>query len=195
VRELLALSSSDSELVEVSLKPNFRTLGQRYGKQTPLVAGAISAQDHADLAAQLRANETISLKVEGLDQDQGIASISLADVVITETPKEGWAVASEAGDSVALDLEITPELARAGLARDIVRAVQEARKNAGFDISDRITLWWDSTESVFIETMSTHETDIAHEVLALEVIQGSGPADAFNVDNDLGASLTIAKRN
>ena len=195
VRELLALSSSDSELVEVSLKPNFRTLGQRYGKQTPLVAGTISAQDHASLAAQLRANETISLTVEGLDQDQGIALITLADVVITETPKEGWAVASEAGDSVALDLEITPELARAGLARDIVRAVQEARKNAGFDISDRITLWWDSTESVFIETMSTHETDIAHEVLALEVTHGTGPADSFNVDNDLGASMKIAKRS
>ena len=63
-------------------------------------------------------------------------------MVVTETPREGWAVATDAGETVALDLTITPELRRAGLARDVVRLVQEARKTAGLEVTDRIELWW-----------------------------------------------------
>ena len=61
--------------------------------------------------------------------------------MITETPREGWAVATDAGETLALDLELTPELVRRGLAREVVRLVQEGRKSAGLDVSDRIELW------------------------------------------------------
>ena len=64
------------------------------------------------------------------------------DLVVTETPREGWTVASGGGLTVALDLTLTPELERAGLVREVVRLVQEARKNTGLEVSDRIELWW-----------------------------------------------------
>ena len=67
----------------------------------------------------------------------------LADeVIVSERPREGWSVVNEQGETVALDLELTPELVRAGLAREVVRLVQEARKASGFEVSDRIALRW-----------------------------------------------------
>ena len=68
------------------------------------------------------------------------------EVIITETPREGWSVASDSGATVALDLEITAELRLAGLARDAIRLIQEARKNSGLDVADRIALRWTSTD-------------------------------------------------
>ena len=64
------------------------------------------------------------------------------DLIVTETPREGWTVASGGGLTVALDLTLTPELERAGLVREVVRLIQEARKNSGLEVSDRIELWW-----------------------------------------------------
>ena len=64
------------------------------------------------------------------------------EVIVSERPREGWSVVNEQGETVALDLELTPELVRAGVAREVVRLVQEARKNSGFDVSDRIALTW-----------------------------------------------------
>ncbi len=61
--------------------------------------------------------------------------------MITETPREGWAVATDAGETLALDLHLTPELLRRGLAREVVRLVQEGRKSAGLEVTDRIELW------------------------------------------------------
>ena len=64
------------------------------------------------------------------------------DLIVTETPREGWTVASGGGLTVALDLTLTPELERAGLVREAIRLVQEARKASGLEVSDRIELWW-----------------------------------------------------
>ena len=80
---------------------------------------------------------TASVEVDG-----ETVALSPDEVIITETPREGWAVASESGATVALDLEITPELRRAGLARDAIRLIQEARKNSGLDVADRIAVRW-----------------------------------------------------
>ena len=63
-------------------------------------------------------------------------------MIVSERPREGWSVVNEQGETVALDLELTPELRRAGLAREVVRLVQEARKTGGFEVSDRIALSW-----------------------------------------------------
>ena len=64
------------------------------------------------------------------------------DVIISERPREGWSVVNEHGETIALDLHLTPELVRAGLAREVIRLVQEARKGNGYDVSDRIVLSW-----------------------------------------------------
>jgi len=88
------------------------------------------------------------------------------DLVITETPRSGWAVATHSGESVALDLAMTPELIAQGIVREAIRAIQDARKAAGFDVSDRIHVKWNSDD----ESSSAIENGkawISEEVLAL----------------------------
>ncbi len=106
------------------------------GKQVQAVARAVAAADPVELVAAYRAG-TATVDVDGtpVPLDEG-------DLIVTETPREGWTVASEGGLTVALDLTLTPELERAGLVREAVRLVQEARKSSGLEVSDRIELWW-----------------------------------------------------
>ncbi|HBJ72353.1 MAG TPA: isoleucine--tRNA ligase, partial [Actinobacteria bacterium] len=165
-----ALGSDEAGFVDISMKANFRALGARFGKQTPLVANAIAAADAAAIQASLRATGIASVDAGEL----GPVEITADEVIVTETPREGWAVASEAGESIALDLVITDELRRAGLAREVVRAIQEARKNAGFEISDRISIWWTSVDADAQLMWQTHSAEIAAEVLATEVRQSVG---------------------
>ena len=87
-------------------------------------------------------------------------------MIITERPSSGWAVESAAGETVGLDLTVTPELRRAGLAREVIRLVQEARKTSGLEITDRIELWWRTTDTDLDEALAEHGEEVAAEVLA-----------------------------
>ena len=78
------------------------------------------------------------------------------EVIVSERPREGWSVVNEQGETVALDLELTPELRRAGLAREVVRMVQEARKTSGFEVTDRIALRWHADRRRLAEAISEH---------------------------------------
>jgi isoleucyl-tRNA synthetase len=179
VADLGTLGASD-ELVDVTVKPNFRALGARFGKETPKVAAAVQAADPATLAAAL-AQGTATVTVDGSE-----VTLDPAEVVVTETPRTGWAVASESGATLALDLTITPELRLAGLARDAVRVLQESRKATGLDVSDRIELWWEA-EGELADALAAHETLVADEVLAVSMRRGHPPADmAHHSDTDLG---------
>ncbi len=179
VADLGTLGASD-ELVDVTVKPNFRALGARFGKETPKVAAAVQAADPATLAAAL-AHGTATVTVDGSD-----VTLDPAEVVVTETPRTGWAVASESGATLALDLTITPELRLAGLARDAVRVLQESRKATGLDVSDRIELWWEA-EGELADALAAHESLVADEVLAVSMRRGHPPADmAHHEDTDLG---------
>ena len=152
------------------------------------MANAITAADAAALNTALRSTGSASLEAGEL----GTVTITAEDVVITETPREGWAVASEGGESVALDLTITDELRRAGLAREVVRAIQEARKNAGFEVSDRISLWWSSLDSDVVQMWADHADEIAGEVLATAVHNNLGGTVIVDVAEFPG-SIGIAR--
>ncbi len=167
INSLESLDDGGAGLVDTSIKANFRSLGQRFGKQTPAVAAELAASDPAALLAAMRANGSTILTVSGL----GEVSVAESDVVITETPREGWAVAADAGESIALDLTITDDLRQAGLAREIVRAIQEARKNSGLDVADRISVYWSSTDDDVLATMAEHGEMIGAEVLAPNLVQ------------------------
>jgi isoleucyl-tRNA synthetase len=171
VMELAHLADTD-ELIELRLKPNFRTLGKRFGSRTKAVAAAISAADPVTLATALRAG-TGTVTVDGVAQ-----ALGLDEVLITETPRIGWAVASAGPETVAVDLELTAELRRLGLLRAVVRLVQEARKNAGLDVTDRIDLWWQvggSPEPA--EAIRSHADELAQEVLAVTLHEGHPDGD------------------
>jgi isoleucyl-tRNA synthetase len=189
VESLESLADDSAGLVDVNVKANFRTLGKRFGKQTPLVAKAITESDPHALVSAVRLGEAISLDVPGI----GAVSIGDEDVVITETPREGWAVATESGESVALDLHIDDGLRRAGIAREIVRTLQEGRKNAGLQVSDRIAVWWSSNDVDMRAALSAHLEMIAGEVLALDVVEAPGPAGAVPIETDLPIALAIAR--
>lgn len=182
---LESLGNAGSDLVDFSAKGNFRNLGKRFGKETPRVAGAIAAADAAALAAALTATGTATVDLDGAPLEVGPD-----DVIISERPREGWSVVNDQGETVALDLELDDDLRRAGLAREAIRLIQEARKSSGFDVSDRITLSWTATGDM-AEALRTHMVEIADEVLALNTNE-SAAASSF-ADASLGLSFDLTK--
>ena len=114
--------------------------------------------------------------------------ISLEDLVITEVPKSGWSVASHDCESVALDLELTPQLIAAGQVREAIRAIQEGRKSAGFEITDRIDVKWNAQPDM----LSAIENELEHikrEVLAIEMLID----DSLLTDTETGFTFNLTK--
>jgi isoleucyl-tRNA synthetase len=186
-----ALAEAGGELLEYHAKGNFRALGKRFAKRTPLVANAIAAADAASLAAQLRETGTATVTVE-----DEVVEVTADEVIVTETPREGWQVATADGETVALDLAITPELRLAGIARDAVRLIQDARKTSGLDVADRIRVRWSASKPETREALSTHGGAIAEDVLAVEFDGDGSPlpaqAQAFQ-DAELGLEFALEK--
>ncbi|MEI2821645.1 MAG: isoleucine--tRNA ligase [Marmoricola sp.] len=186
VQQIAPLSSAGADLVSFSAKGNFRALGKRFAKQTPIVANAIAAADAGALAADLAARGSAEVDVDG------VATEVLADeVIISERPSEGWSVVNEQGETVALDLHLTPELVRSGLAREVIRLVQEARKNSGFDVSDRITLVWKASGEL-AEALVEHADLVSGEVLAVSNTAGD-PSGNVVSDEALGLQFSLTK--
>jgi isoleucyl-tRNA synthetase len=185
VLSLESLSGTD-ELVDVSLKANFKTLGARFGKSTPAIAAAISAADAKQLVADLKSGKAVVL-VAGESYEVGPD-----DVIVTEVPREGWTVASDSGESLALDLALTPELIGQGIARDVTRLIQDARKSSGLDISDRISVVWESSSDVTTDALIAHSALVSTEVLATSWTQGA-VANATALDDELGLKVSISK--
>ena len=180
--------SSAGDLVDHSAKANFRSLGKRFAKATPKVAAAIAAADAAQLATDLACGP-VSLPVAEVEGGQAV--IIAEDVIISERPREGWSVLNEQGETVALDLEITPQLARAGLARDVIRFIQDTRKQAGLDVSDRIELAWDASGEL-AEAVEEHLGQITDEVLAVSATRAERGAD-WAVEPDLDLAVQVVK--
>jgi isoleucyl-tRNA synthetase len=168
VRTVEALAVA-GDLVDVSVKPNFRALGRRFGQRTPAVAQAISTADPTLLTAGLRAgNAEVVVDGERL-------TVSDDEVIVSETPRSGWAVSTGGGETVALDLEITAELRAAGTVREVVRLVQEARKSQGLEVTDRIELWW-TADGDTADALRGSEALLAEEVLAVRIVEGEPTA-------------------
>ena len=131
----LEFVSEEGELLTYEAKPNYRTLGPRFGKAMPQVAAAVEALDPGHVADAVKGARRIGINIDGHEH-----ALEPADFNLVMKPLEGYEVEAEAGRAVALELEIDDELRREGLAREIVHAVQGARKDAGLDVSDRIAL-------------------------------------------------------
>jgi len=187
VRTLDALSTVADDLVDHVVKPNFRALGRRFGSRTQAVAAAIISADPGRLAGQLREAGEASVAVDGEP-----LVIGPDDVIVTQTPRTGWSVAADAGETVALDLDITPELRREGVAREMIRLVQDARKADGLQVSDRIAVRWEAADPEIVTALTEHGQLIAGEVLATEFASralGAGTAEAGTEHIDAGLDL------
>ncbi len=189
VRALEPLGAAGGDLVEHTVKANFRALGRRFGRRTPEVAAAIAAADPAQIAHMAASGTSLTLTVEG-----GEAQIGPEDVIVSERPREGWAVVNEQGETVALDLEIDDELRRSGVAREIVRTIQEARKNAGLEITDRIAVRW-SAGPTTADAVRAHAEAIAEEVLASSLTEDPAVETAGDAvhDDELAVTFTLTR--
>ncbi|MDX6601570.1 MAG: isoleucyl-tRNA synthetase [Solirubrobacterales bacterium] len=168
--------SEEADLVSYAVKPNYRSLGPRFGKRMPQVAAAVEALDPAHVAKVMADGGEIGISIDGDDH-----TIVPDEVTLALQPLEGYEVEAEAGHAVALQLELDDELRREGLAREIVHAVQNARKAAGLDISDRIELSLGGDDEL-LAAAHEHEAYIAGEVLATSVAYDAGDAPAVRVD-------------
>ena len=170
--------SEEADLVSYTVKPNYRSLGPRFGKRMPQVAAAVEALDPAHVAAVMGDGGEVGINVDGDEHVLGPDELTLA-----LQPLEGYEVEAEAGHAVALQLELDDELRREGLAREIVHAVQNARKEAGLEITDRIELGLGGDEELIAAAR-------AHEVLP----RRRGARHLGRLRGGRGATATIEGR-
>jgi len=182
VKSVRYVSEAD-ELGRFELKPNYRALGPRFGKQMPQVAAAIAALD----PAQLRAGGRAGLNFDGHEHE-----IGPDDVTLVLQPLEGYQVERSGTHAVALNLELDEELRREGLAREVVHAVQAARKNAGLEVEDRIALTLGGDDEL-LAAARAHEDYVAGETLATSLAfdGSSGEAESAEIE---GRHLSISVR-
>ena len=174
------IATADGDLVDISIKANFKSLGAKFGAAVQEISQAITASDATSLVKTLRASGTTTV---------GQWEIALEDLVITEVPKSGWMVASHDGESVALDLELTPTLILAGHAREVIRFIQERRKSDGFEISDRISIVWNASAEI-VNAVANHSQHIHDEVLAISMVRDE---DLSFSDSEFGLTVILTK--
>ena len=163
VLHLEDISRADGDLVDITVKANFRSLGSKYGSSVQGIARSISEASPDELVQSLREKGFIEITSE-----DGKWLIHPEDLIVTEKPRSGWTVVSHDAESVALDLTLTDELIAKGQVREVIRFLQEARKNEGFDISDRIHVRYNARADVS-RAIRESAPYIQGEVLALSL--------------------------
>ncbi len=178
-------------LVEYNILPDNKLLGPRFGAQFPNVRAALATLDPAKIAASVAAGQTFTLDLDG-------ETVELApeELLIETRPAAGLAVAADKLATVAVDATLTPELKAEGLAREVVRRIQSMRKDAGFDIADRITTYYSAGE-VLAAVFQTWGEYIQSETLTTELVGGEPPEGAYTETQRVdGQELVIGvKRN
>jgi isoleucyl-tRNA synthetase len=169
----LEFVEQEADLVEyeIGLLPNL--LGPKYGRRFPLVRKAVAAGTAGAMARRFEAGLSVTVELE----DGGPpAELLPEEVEIRTHGREGYAVAEDKGIVVAVDVTLTPELAREGLARDLVRRVQTLRKEADYQLDDRIVVYYDATDEAkaVVEEWADY---ILAETLSLELVPGPVPGD------------------
>ena len=179
----LEFVEGDGILVK-KIKCNFRTLGKKFGKLMKSVNVAVTEMSQEQIA-ELEKNGSITLQVEGTD-----AIIELADVEIFSEDVPGWTVANEGALTVALDVEVTDELRREGVAREIVKKVQAIRKDSGFEITDRISVVLSSSE-VSDAAVEQFREYICNQVLADSLEVNAALSEGEDIELD-GCTIKVA---
>ena len=165
------------ELGEYEIKANYRTLGPLFGKEMPLAADAIAALDANAVARAIRDGDEIGISVGAREH-----TLSADDVLLSMKAPEGYSVEREGAHAVALELTIDDSLLREGRSREIVHAVQNARKTAGLQVEDRIALLV-SGDAALIEAAREHERYLSGETLAVSIeYDGGGEHNPATMD-------------
>jgi isoleucyl-tRNA synthetase len=182
--KVLRFVAEAEELGSYTLRPNYRTLGPRFGRTMPTVAAAVAALDPVRAAEALRAGQSVAVFIDGHDHELGPDDLQLA-----MAPLEGYQLEREGSHAVALELTLDEELRREGLAREVVHAVQNVRRVAGLEISDRIVLTLGGDDEL-LAAARAHEGYVSGEVLAVQVrYDANGRGDVASIE---GRELRIS---
>jgi isoleucyl-tRNA synthetase len=184
VKALRFVSEAD-ELGRYEVRPNYRALGPRFGKQMPQVVAAVAALDPTHVAAALREERPVGIVVDGREHQ-----LVGEDLQLAMKPLEGYQLEREGSHAVALDLALDDELRREGLAREIVHAVQGARKDAGLAVEERIALRLDG-DGELLDAARAHEAYVGGETLATSIAYGGLDGTAVTAGIE-GRELRIA---
>jgi len=168
-----------TQLVTYQLMPDNKLLGPRFGAQFPKVRSALADADPNAAALAVQAGLPIELQVEGQQ-----VVLSAEEILVQTQPVEGLAVAADKLMTVAVDANISPDLRTEGLAREVVRRVQAMRKDAGFDIADRIITTYQASGEL-VGALLTWSDYIKAETLSISLVDGEPPDDAYQETHTL----------
>jgi isoleucyl-tRNA synthetase len=160
----LDVIDDDADFFDYQVRPNLPVLGPKYGSEVGRIQRALAQADKAALARQVNTGQKVPL--DGLELEP-------SELLVTVGGKPGYAVAEEAGYAVAVTTEVTPELAAEGLARELVRRIQELRKSAGLEIADRVHLYIDGDDEV-ARVVEGWRDYISQETLASAIEHATG---------------------
>jgi isoleucyl-tRNA synthetase len=190
VKELVVLTD-DSEIVNKSAKANFKSIGPKFGKKVNAVANAIKKLDQKEIAELERGND-----IKIIVGDEQIA-IGKGDVEIISSEISGWVVENDGGVTVALDTELNDDLIAEGLAREFINRIQNMRKDAGFEVTDKIKIKFNGSDQI-ISAVNSFKEYISNETLAENIISVKSFNGSIKQDWDIGeyqCSIQIVKAN
>jgi isoleucyl-tRNA synthetase len=178
-----------SQLVTYQVLPDNKLLGPRFGAQFPRLRAALSAADPGAVAAAVQAGQPFSLELDGQPVD-----LQPQELLVSTRPASGLAVAADKLATVAVDAILTSELRAEGLAREVVRRIQAMRKDAGFEIADRITTYYQAQNEMAAVFVAWAEY-IQAETLSTALVSGQAPSGAYaETQNVEGQALALAVR-
>ncbi len=184
--------SDTSEIIKKKVKPNFKTLGPKYGKLMKQISGAVAGFRQKEITA-LEQEGAFNIEVNGQD-----ILLTRDDVEILTEDIPGWIVASEGQMTIALDVEVTEELRQEGLAREFINKIQNLRKESGFEVTDRIILKIEKQNEIN-DAVYNHKSYICAQTLAvdLHLIDKSDDVNAKEVEisKDVWVKISIEKQN
>ena len=165
-------------IITKRIKPNFKTLGPKYGKQMKQIAALVAGFSQDQIAAIEASAETL------LDVDGEKITVTPADFEITSEDMPGWLVATEGKLTVALDITITDDLRAEGIARELINRIQNIRKDSGFEVTDKIRVEIEQQEFV-LPALKSFADYIASQTLAVEIEGVPSPSGEFVVESEV----------
>jgi isoleucyl-tRNA synthetase len=184
VKKLTRCDNLDG-LVSYTYKPNLKTLGPKYGKLLGAIGKAL-AELPATTFDPLRRGESATIPVSGTE-----VVLSSADVLVATQQSAGWVSAEDRGLQIALSTELTPELIREGMARDLVRQIQQLRKDADFEIEDRIRVFYQSDDAEVQQALAAHRDFLGTETQAVSIEPATGVPDGVKAVSIGSAKVCI----
>ena len=168
----LHAKEKNGNLLQQQVKPNMKSLGKKMGAMLQEVVKALAAADHADIANKVSTGKSVELSVSGQ-----VVTLEPTDILLDAIAQEGWAGLADKQTQLALDKTVTEELKLEGLAREVIRHVQQSRQKADLNMEDRISLYLNTTSPQLEEAIKKHRDYIGQETLVKSWLDATGAED------------------